>query len=82
MLLCIRKNFDDYTGKLTKKDTVTNKDVVMERVFYHENGQVPRKVIKFNKDRSYSVTCYDEAFKVLSAKEYTADKTPRIKGDN
>ncbi|MBQ4646868.1 MAG: hypothetical protein IJB79_05935 [Candidatus Gastranaerophilales bacterium] len=78
----IIKNFDDYTGKLTKKDTVTSKDVVMERVFYHENGQVPRKVIKFNKDRSYSVTCYDEGFKVLSTKEYNADKTPRIKSDN
>ena len=74
----IVKTFDIYSGKLQRKDIVTHKDVLMERVYFHENGQVPRKIVKFNQDRSYSVTTYDEAFKIIDTKEYNADRTPKL----
>ena len=69
--LSILKMFD-YNGILEKKDIIQNERILSERTYYYDDGITPRKIIKYNPDRSYKELEYSRAFKLMSENEYTA----------
>ena len=72
--LSILKMFDP-NGILEIKDTIKDDKILVERVYYFEDGITPNKIIKYNPDRSYKVTEYNRAFKLVSEEDYKPDGT-------
>ena len=72
--LSILRLFDP-TGKLEIKDVMKDDKILVERVYYFEDGITPNRIIKYNQDRSYKVIEYNRAFKLVSELDYKADGT-------
>lgn len=62
------------------KQTVTTKDgLVLVQTIFHPDGETPQYIKRFRKDRSYTITEYNEKGIKLKSKDYNADGTKRIK---
>lgn len=58
------------------KEMVVNKDgAILSQTIYHADGKTPEHVRKFNKNRSYIETSYDENGRRISQQKYNADGT-------
>lgn len=71
------ERYDTASGNIYMKDTINDKNLIIERVFFNEGGKTTRKIIKYNEDRSFRVIYCDEFGKQIGVKDFNADKTPK-----
>lgn len=72
---CSEKYFNETTRKLEKTIKKDNNNNIIEEVYFYEDGETPKKSIKYSKDGSYSVTYYNEEGRKIKVEEYNADNT-------
>lgn len=62
------------------KQSVTTKDgLVLSQTIFHPDGETPQYVKRYRKDRSYTITEYDEKGIKVKSRDYNADGTKRTK---
>lgn len=75
----IREFYFDEITRLKKKSVIKdNNNIIKEIVEYYPDGQIPKKKISYNFDRSYSETLFDQDGHVKNITHFNPDGTRKV----